>query len=51
MLNPMIIDILVNRIINSGINPVTGEPMKLDDIKDEAYKDAVQVRLGEAPTE
>lgn len=42
MLNQQIIDILVNRIKYGGINPVTNEPMKLEDIKISAYKDTVE---------
>jgi hypothetical protein len=45
MLSQLIIDILVNRITTGGINPATGLPMKIEDIKDVAYRDAVQAEL------
>lgn len=48
MLNETIVKILVDRIRNGGINPVTGQPMVLDDIKIIEYKTAVKNILGSA---
>ena len=45
MINQKIVDILVGRIKNNGINPATGEVMKLEDIKLQEYRDAVQSLL------
>lgn len=45
MLNELVVDILVNRIKNSGTNPKTNEPMVLKDILIQEYKDEVQARL------
>ena len=42
MLNQIIIDILVSRIKESGVNPKTGEIMLLSDIKIQEYRDAVE---------
>lgn len=42
MVNPIIVDILVKRILEGGINPATNQPMKLEDIKIEEYKVAVE---------
>lgn len=44
-MSQLIVDILVNRIVTGGINPATGEVMKLEDIKDPAYRDAVEARI------
>ena len=44
-MNEIIVDILVNRIKNGGINPVTGLPMLLDDIKLPEYKTEVENRI------
>lgn len=44
-LNQQIIDILVHKIKDACINPKTNEPYKLDDIKIQEYKDAVQAAL------
>lgn len=41
MLNQMIVDILVRKIRNSEINSKTCQPMVLEDIKVQGYKDAV----------
>jgi hypothetical protein len=48
MLSQMIINILVDRIRNGGMNPATGEVMVIDDIKDPTYKEAVQTELDKA---
>lgn len=53
MLNQYIVDILVRRIKNGEINPVTGLPMAVEDIKLVEYKDEVERILAlesEAPT-
>lgn len=42
MINQVIVEIIVRRILNSGINPVTGQPFQLDDIKIPEYKTAVE---------
>ena len=42
MLNQYIVDILVRRIKNGEINPVTELPMKIDDIKIAEYKTEVE---------
>lgn len=48
MVNQTIVDILVRRIQSGGINPVTSQPMKLEDIKIQEYRDAVaQVLLNQ----
>lgn len=47
MINQAIVDILVSRIRNGGINPVTGQPMQLEDIKIQEYRDAVETILNE----
>lgn len=45
MVNSIIVDILVKRIKNGGINPKTSLPMVLEDIKIQEYKDTVQEQL------
>lgn len=45
MINQYVIDILVKRIRDGGVNPVTGQPMTVDDIKIQEYKDAVAAIL------
>ena len=45
MLNQTLVNILVNRIRSGGVNPSTGEVMKLEDIKVEVYRVAVQEQL------
>lgn len=45
MLNETIVNILVDRIRNSGINPVTGQSMVLDDIKIAEYKSEVEALI------
>lgn len=42
MVNPLVVQILADRIMNGGINPNTGEPMTLDDIKIEEYRVSVE---------
>ena len=41
MFDQLIVDILVRRIKEGGLNPKTGEPMKLEDIISEPYRVAV----------
>lgn len=45
MTNPLIVNILVNRIKDGWINPKTNEPLKVDDILIDEYKMAVQAEL------
>lgn len=45
MTNDKIVEILVERIKNGKINPVTKEPFKLEDIKIEEIKIAVAEQL------
>lgn len=45
MVNPIMVDMLVNKIRTGEINPNTNEPFKLDDIKNAEYKTAVEVKL------
>ncbi|WP_425447719.1 hypothetical protein [Dethiothermospora halolimnae] len=40
--NPIIVRILAERIINKGLNPKTGEILVLDDVKNEEYRKAVE---------
>lgn len=47
MVNPLILDILFRRIVNGEINPKTGEPMTLTDIKIQEYREAVEAMLNE----
>ena len=47
MINQTLVDILVRRIRESGINPATGEVMKLEDIKIEEYQLEVERILSE----
>lgn len=45
MVNPIIVNMLVKKIQTGEINPNTGEPFKLEDIKIQEYRDAVQAAL------
>ncbi|MCT4507848.1 MAG: hypothetical protein N4A48_03675 [Tepidibacter sp.] len=45
MLNEKIVQILVDRIKNGGINPRTNKPMQLEDIKIEAYRIEVEKHM------
>ena len=45
MVNVIMVDMLVNKIITGEINPNTNEPFKIDDIKNAEYKSAVEVKL------
>ena len=45
MVNQDIVNWLVDRIINRKINPQTGLPFKLEDIKVQEYKEAVNLKL------
>jgi len=44
MINPLIVDILVRRILDGGINPKTGDPMRLTDVAT-AYQESVENEL------
>ena len=44
-LDEKIISILVERIQNGKTNPITGHPFKLEDIKIDAYRQAVSEKL------
>lgn len=44
-INQKIVDILVHKIKDGCINPRTREPYKIDDIKIQEYRDAVQENL------
>ena len=46
-MSQIVIDILVRRIKNGENNPVTGQPMQLDDIKIPEYKEEVHRILNE----
>jgi hypothetical protein len=48
MINQIYVDWLVGWIKNGTINIKTGEPFKLDDIKVQEYKDAVNAILNPA---
>jgi len=45
MVNTIMVDMLVNKIRTSEINPNTNEPFKLEDIKNVEYKNAVETKL------
>lgn len=45
MINSIYVDILVNKIITKEINPNTGQPFKIEDIKIIEYKTAVESKL------
>lgn len=45
MVQQNLVDMLVRKITNGEINPKTGEPFKLEDIKLQEYTDAVQALL------
>lgn len=45
MLDNDIIEILLERIQNCKINPVTSQPFKVEDIKIEKFKTAVEEKL------
>lgn len=45
MVNQIIVDILVNRIMNGGINPKTNQSMVVADIKIEEYRIAVENKI------
>ena len=45
MVNSILVDILVNKIRIGEINPTTGEPFKLEDIKIAEYKSVVEAKL------
>ncbi len=47
MTNEDIVEVLIERIKNGKINPVTGQPFKLEDIKIEEFKTAVATKLEE----
>lgn len=41
MINAVVLDILIRRILNGGLNPKTGQPMQIADLN-EPYKTAVE---------
>lgn len=41
----IIVDILVKKITSGGINPITLEPFKIEDIKKQEYVNAVEPLL------
>lgn len=45
MVNTILVDILVNKIRIGDINPNTGEPFKVENIKIEEYKTDVEAKL------
>ena len=45
MINVILVNMLVNKIRISEINPNTNEPFKLEDIKIAEYKSAVESKL------
>lgn len=45
MINPIYVDMLVNKIRIGEINPNTGQPFKVEDIKIAEYKTAVETKL------
>ena len=47
MINQTLLNILINRIRNGGINPATSEVMILEDIKIEEYRLEVERILNE----
>ncbi|MFT8347676.1 hypothetical protein [Clostridium saccharoperbutylacetonicum] len=48
MVNSILVEILINKIISSEINPSTNEAFKVDDIKNAEYKTAVEAKLNAA---
>ena len=48
MVNTILVEILINKIISSEINPNTNETFKLEDIKNAEYKNAVEAKLNTA---
>lgn len=45
MVNPILVDMLINKIITGEINPSTNEAFKANDIKNAEYKTAVETKL------
>ncbi|OOM76567.1 hypothetical protein [Clostridium sp. BL-8] len=45
MVNDILVAILVNKIRSGEINPNTNEAFKVDDIKSDEYKSAVETKL------
>ena len=45
MINPILLDMLINKIQSGEINPNTGKVFKVDDIKNAEYKSAVEAKL------
>lgn len=42
MINEIIVRILAERILNSGLNPKTGNVLVLEDVKNVEYRNAVE---------
>lgn len=42
MVNPVVVRIAAERIMNGGLNPKTGEVYMLDDITNQDYRHAVE---------
>jgi len=45
MVNPILVEILINKINSGEINPNTNEAFNVDDIKNVEYKTAVEAKL------
>ncbi|WP_202127852.1 hypothetical protein [Clostridium sp. C2-6-12] len=45
MVNPILVEILINKINSGEINPNTNEAFKVGDIKSAEYKTAVETKL------
>ena len=45
MVNPILIEILINKINSGEINSNTNEAFKVDDIKNSEYKTAIEAKL------
>ncbi|MGG2080531.1 hypothetical protein [Lysinibacillus pakistanensis] len=48
MVNPIIVNIIEERIVNKGLNPKTGQTYILNDITNENYRSAIIRKLVEA---
>lgn len=47
MVNPILVDMLVRKIKDAEINPNTGQPFQVVDIKIDEYKTAVEAALNQ----
>lgn len=45
MVNPILLEMLINKINSGEINPNTNEAFKVDDIKNAEYKTVVEAEL------